>query len=109
MSDLPKLVRDHIPQIIEETGSTCVVSYVRDTREHTSWLKSKMLEEIQEFIETPSYQEAADIVEVTKALCALNELKWENVLKAADDKHQTRGGFGGGVILKSVDYRMENA
>ena len=106
MSDLPKLVRDHIPQIIEETGSTCVVSYINNATDHANWLKSKMLEEIQEFIETPSYQEAADIVEVAKTFCVLHGLEWEAVLDATERKQEERGGFCGGVILKSVDYRM---
>ena len=107
--DLPKLVRDGIPQIIEETGSTCVVSYVDDGKEHVQWLKSKILEEVNEFIEEPTYEEAADIVEVVKALCYLNGLEWEAVLGKAEEKQEISGGFYTGVILETVDYRMNDA
>ena len=109
MSDLPKLVRDRIPHIIEETGSTCTFSYVNDGREHIRRLKLKMYEEIDEFIEGPTYQEAADLLEVVQALCKLNGLEWEGVLKAATTKRQISGGFNTGVILESVNYRMTDA
>lgn len=108
-NDLPKLVRDHIPQIIEETGSTCTVSYVDNGKEHIRWLKSKMLEEIGEFIDEPTYSEAADMVEVIKTLCYLNGLEWETVLGTAVDKQETHGGFYSGVVLETVDYRMNDA
>lgn len=102
----PKLVRDYIPDIIEETGSYCKVSYVDNHEEHVKRLKSKMLEEVQEFVEDPSYSEAADVIEVIKALCHLNGLEWEDALLAADEKRKMSGGFFNGVILESVDYRM---
>jgi len=107
-NSLPKLVRDCIPQIIEETGSTCTVSYVNDGKEHVKWLKLKMLEEIEEFIDEPTYNEAADVVEVIKALCYLNGLEWESVLGAATSKQETHGGFYSGIVLETVDYRMND-
>jgi predicted house-cleaning noncanonical NTP pyrophosphatase (MazG superfamily) len=106
MSDLPKLVRDCIPQVIEETGSTCTVSYANDGKEHIRLLKAKMQEEIEEFIDEPTYNEAADLVEVVKALCYLNGLEWDVVLETAVHKQETRGGFYRGVVLETVDYRM---
>jgi len=105
---LPKLVRDGIPGVIEETNSTCSISYVRDTAEHTQWLLVKLLEEADEFVENPSYEEAADMVEVVKTFCQINDLDWDVVLSKAIDKAETHGGFIGGFILDSVDYRMED-
>ena len=108
-SNLPKLVRDCIPQIIDDTGSTCTVSYVNNGKEHVRWLKAKMLEEIEEFIDEPTYNEAADMVEVVKALCYLNGLEWDAVLSSALKKEETNGGFYSGVVLETVDYRMNDA
>lgn len=107
-ANLPKLIRDGIPQIIEETGSTCSVSYVNDGKEHIRWLKAKMIEEVGEFITEPTYNEAADVVEVIKALCYLNGLEWDVVLSTAVDKQESHGGFYSGVILETVDYRMDD-
>ena len=108
-NSLPKLVRDRIPSIIEETNSTCTVSYAKDLKEHTKWLKSKILEETNEFIEDPSYAEAADMVEVVKAFCHINGLEWNMVLKAAKLKGETHGGFYDGVVLETVNYEMKDA
>ena len=105
---LPKLVRDCIPQIIRETNSTCSISHVRDIDEHQQWLLAKLLEEADEFIEKPSYEEAADLVEVVKTFCHIHELEWEAVLGAAERKEENLGGFTGGIILDSVDYRMKD-
>tara|TARA_B100000214_G_C23807512_1_gene553372 strand:+ start:169 stop:483 length:315 start_codon:yes stop_codon:yes gene_type:complete len=100
----PKLVRDHIPRIIEDTGSACIVSYVNDTKEHNRWLRMKMEEEVVEFIEDPSYEEAADMLEVVKGFCQVNGLSWEDVVEVAQSKAQQRGGFSRGAVLEQVVY-----
>ena len=103
----PKLIRDNIPQIIEETGSTCTVSYVNNIKERIRWLREKIIEETEEFISDPTYSEAADMIEVVKALCYLNGLEWEVVLSTAINKEDTHGGFYSGVILETVNYKMD--
>jgi len=103
-----KLVRDLIPQIIEETGSFCASSLVKNSEEHHSRLKDKIIEEAQEFIENPSYEEAADMVEVIKAFCHLNNLEWEVVLGVAVNKQETHGGFHIGTILERVEYEIKD-
>ena len=97
-----KLIRDHIPEIIEEDGKWCLTRRVHGTDEHMVMLKEKIVEEAQEFIENPSYEEAADMVEVIKAFCYLNDLEWESVLSTAIDKQESRGGFYRGIILQRV-------
>ena len=95
-----KLVRDCIPQIIEEDGRTC---QWRD--EHIAKLSAKMREEVWEFTENPSYEEAADMLEVVKAFCYLHNLEWETVKAYAQDKQQSHGGFHSGIILESFDKK----
>ena len=97
-----KLVRDHIPEIIESDGKWCLCRRVNGADEHMVWLKEKIVEEAQEFIENPSYEEAADMVEVIKAFCHLNSLEWDTVLSAAVNKQETHGGFYSGIILQEV-------
>ena len=98
-----KLVRDCIPQIIEEDGKRCNHRLVHGMDEHMVFLKSKMLEETQEFFENPCYEEAADMLEVVKAFCYLNKLEFGSVLGTAQDKWETHGGFESGVVLLSVE------
>ena len=97
-----KLVRDHIPEIIEEDGKWCLTRRVHGADEHMVMLKEKIVEEAQEFIENPSYEEAADMVEVIKAFCHLNNLEWESVLSKAANKQETHGGFYNGIVLQKV-------
>ena len=61
-------------------------------------LKEKIIEEAQEFIENPSYEEAADMIEVIKAFCYLNDLDWITALRSAFLKEETHGGFYNGII-----------
>ncbi len=97
-----KLVRDYIPEIIESDGKWCLTRRVHGIDEHMVMLKEKIYEEAQEFIENPSYEEAADMLEVIKALCHLNGLEFEVVIGAAENKQEERGGFYRGIILQKV-------
>ena len=97
-----KLVRDCIPEIIKEAGKECKWRYTYGEDEHLVFLRSKMEEETQEFIENPSYEEAADMIEVIKAFCHLNKLDWEIALTSAVNKQETHGSFIGGVVLEEV-------
>jgi len=97
-----KLVRDYIPEIIEEDGKWCLTRRVHGIDEHMTMLKEKIYEEAQEFIENPSYEEAADMLEVIKTFCYLNNLEFEAVDEFAQSKREERGGFSRGVILQKV-------
>ncbi|MBC8410914.1 MAG: nucleoside triphosphate pyrophosphohydrolase [Rhodobacteraceae bacterium] len=98
-----KLVRDYIPEIIEEDGKWCLTRKVQDIDEHMVMLKEKIYEEAQEFIENPSYEEAADMLEVVKAFCYLGGLEFDALEGIAQNKRQARGGFYRGIILLKVN------
>ena len=97
-----KLVRDCIPELIEEDGKWCLTRTAHGVDEHMVMLKEKIIEEAQEFIENPSYEEASDMIEVIKAFCHLNELDWTVALRKALLKEETHGGFYNGIILQKV-------
>ncbi len=99
---MKKLVRDCIPQLIEESGRTCEWRWVGGIDEHVIYLKAKMREEVDEFVENPSYEEAADMLEVLKAFCHLHKFDFEVVMNVAQDKWEKRGGFESGIILLEV-------
>ena len=96
-----KLVRNRIPRIIEEQGKT-PKCHLADLEEFVHRLEDKMNEEMQEFLEKPCLEEAADMYEVLRCLCWLNRLDMEDVINAADIKRIQRGGFNKGIILESV-------
>jgi len=97
-----KLVRDLIPKIIEESGRSCRWHKINNHSEYMSWLKLKIIEEADEFIEDPCLEEAADMLEVVKAFAKINNLDFEEVIAAAKNKTKKRGGFIEGIILEEV-------
>ena len=97
-----KLVRDKIPLIISDCGKTC--AYHHATRdEYKKFLYEKMHEELNEFIDAPCYEEAADMYEVLRAICKFHDLDMSQVLAEANNKRDIRGGFNNKIILENVN------
>ena len=96
-----KLVRDHIPEIIERTGGTCEY-HVADLVEFREALFEKLREELDEFVETPNIEEAADMWEVLQSIFWAHDLDRHRVEREANKKMEERGGFVKGIILESV-------
>ena len=69
-----KLVRDRIPEIIEETHKQFSVRELDEEEIRRFGLK-KLAEEVQEFIEDPSAEEAADILEILEFVCLISYLE----------------------------------
>lgn len=97
-----KLVRNKIPQIIEDSGKECTWRRVYGEDEHLIFLRSKMMEEVDEFIAAPSYEEAADVFEVFRCLLHIHGLKLENVIEKANTKAGYKGNFKDGIVLTGV-------
>ena len=87
-----KLVRDKIPQIIEASGAT-PLTRILETEEYLSCLEAKLDEEVQEFHESKSPEELADILEVVYALAEAHGCSREQLQQIFDAKHTARGGF----------------
>ncbi len=96
-----KLVRDKIPQIIEDTGKDYTI-HTADDEEYVSKLYAKVLEELDEFKENPSAEEMADIFEVLEGLINFYELDREEIESVRKAKREKRGGFEDRVILETV-------
>jgi len=97
-----KLVRDKIPDIIEEDGKECKY-HVANYDEYKSRLYEKMREELDEFINTPCYEEAADMYEVFSSICALHGMSMAQVKYSAIVKCKERGGFNDRIVLEEVN------
>ena len=97
-----KLVRDLIPKIIKESGKGCVYHVAEDAELKQS-LYDKMTEELNEFIEKPCIEEAADMWEVLHAIFEVHNLDAFDVMNEAKDKEDKRGGFKLGIILEKVN------
>lgn len=96
-----KLVRDNIPEIITENGES-PVTHIATNDEYSVALHNKLKEEVEEFLEEPSIEELADILEVVDALIVAHAFSAEDVLEAKEDKFEKRGGFYKKIILDDV-------
>ena len=84
-----KLVRDKIPDVIKVSG--CVAKYHFATNEdYPKLLYAKMVEELEEFEQTPSLEEAADMLEVFVSMLKFHKLSMDDVEAAAREKRSIR-------------------
>ncbi|MPM26894.1 hypothetical protein SDC9_73399 [bioreactor metagenome] len=97
-----KLVRDKIPQVIEEDGRRCETSIV-SKEELLPLLEEKLKEEVNEFMQDKNLEELADIMEVVFGLAENLGYSEEDLLKKREEKKKARGGFKEGVFLKTVE------
>lgn len=93
-----KLVRDRIPEIMQEAG---LVAKTRTllADERLQWLLLKLQEETAELVQEPSISECADVLEVIKAIAFELGFTEKNLLIAAKEKAQARGAFEIGILL----------
>ena len=96
-----KLVRDRIPEIIDEAGKMHRVRQVKN-KELKHFALQKLQEEIQEFIDDPSAEEAADVLEVFHFICERLGLYPHTIEAERTSKRILRGGFEMGYVLEWV-------
>ena len=97
-----KLVRDRIPEIIQQTGKAFAVRQERgDVLQ--DYAMRKLQEEVMEFVENPCAEEAADIMEVMNFLCNRLGIHEHTILSEATAKRVSRGTFEMGFILEWVE------
>ena len=101
-----KLIRDKIPQIIEENKQTPIIKKLNE-KEFTKELFKKLKEEMWEVVKAKDdkkelMKELSDVYEVIDAIIDLYKLDKDSILKLQEDKRQERGGFKERIFLMSV-------
>ena len=87
-----KLIRDHIPEIIESKGGKAQIRRLSD-EEYPIYLEAKLDEEVGEYHRDKNVEELADILEVVYALAESIGCSKEELIKIYQKKHDDRGGF----------------
>lgn len=93
-----KLVRDRIPRIIEEHGNIAI-THEASLSEYKQQLHAKLVEEVDEYLQSEETEELADILEVIHSLTSLHGIHREQLTWIQTKKREERGSFDDKIIL----------
>ena len=93
-----KVIRDRIPEIIEKSGNSANVKELSDS-EFLIELENKLVEELEEYRESKSVEELADMVEVIYRILQLRGTTLEDFEKIRLEKAEKRGAFNKNLFL----------
>lgn len=96
-----KLVRDHIPEIIEASGKTCVTETLSD-EDYLRMIDAKLDEELAEYHNDQNIEELADLMEVIYAAAIARGYTIDQLENVRTEKAEKRGGFQKKILLLEV-------
>lgn len=102
MKTYNKLVRDKIPEIIENNGEVPKTRILSD-EEYLIELNKKLQEEMQEYLASYDIEELVDLEEVLLAILDAKNISHEEFKKIRLEKVNKRGAFKNKIFLESTD------
>ena len=96
-----KLVRDRIPDIIEESGKACITEILSD-EEYLRMVDAKLDEELAEYHKDQNIEELADLMEVICAAAVARGYTLEQLEALRAERASKRGAFEKKILLKEV-------
>ena len=96
-----KLVRDRIPEIIEDSGKSCVTEILSDEA-YLRLVDAKLDEELAEYHSDQNIEELADLLEVIYAAAMARGYTLEQLESVRAAKAEKRGAFANKILLKEV-------
>ena len=99
-----KLVRDRIPEIINNEGKLPIIKQVKG-KEKLCYLYEKLIEEATELKEGELVEELADVQEVLEVIMEELNITPEQMKIAKNKKRKERGGFKKGTVLLYVEEK----
>lgn len=97
-----KLIRDRIPEIISQSGKKASIEKLNEEN-FVKMLNEKLGEELEEYYQSQSIEELADLVEVISSLLEAKGISFEAFEKIREEKREERGGFEKRLLLKWVE------
>lgn len=94
-----KLVRDKIPEIMINNGAQPVTKILSD-EEYLKELNKKLLEELNEYLESGNIEELADLEEVLLAILKHRNVSKEEFNEMRLIKVNKRGAFNNKIYLE---------
>ena len=107
MKEYNKLVRDKIPEIINNDNRVAVTR-ILDNEEYLKELNTKLQEEVKEYLEDNNVEELADIIEVIYGILDSKNVSIEEFEKVRLEKVNKRGAFKQRIFLEK-ELSLEEA
>ena len=96
-----KLVRDRIPEIIEQSGKSCTTEVLSD-EEYLKMVDAKLDEELAEYHKDQNIEELADLMEVIYAAAKARGYTLAELEQVRAAKAEKRGAFDKRILLIDV-------
>ena len=96
-----KLIRDHIPEIIEKQGKRCITRMMK-ADEYIEMVDAKLDEELAEYHKDQNLEELADLLEVIFAAAEARGYTKEQLESVRSEKEAQRGVFRKRLLLLEV-------
>ena len=101
MIEYDKLIRDKIPEIIEQSGKKSIVE-VMDNDTYIEYLEQKLNEELAEYQQDKSIEELADLLEVIYAVAVARGYSVEDLERIRVEEAEKRGAVEKRLRLQGV-------
>ncbi|MDD2413551.1 MAG: nucleoside triphosphate pyrophosphohydrolase [Eubacteriaceae bacterium] len=98
-----KLVRDKIPEIIEESGRHCEYEILSDDASIKNALIDKLKEKADAFAHKPTEDELSDLYEVLTAIVKQYDFEPMHIDYLKMQNNEQKGTYSGNTFLISVD------
>ena len=98
-----KLVRDKIPEVIQENEGKNAKIRILNDEEYLKELNIKLKEEVEEYLASGEIEELADIEEVLRALVEIKGKSLEEFDNLRLSKVEIRVAFKDKIFLESVE------
>lgn len=99
-----KLIRDLIPELIQQTEGICNYAEVKNDEFYYALLQDKLIEEVNEYLATGEITELVDIITVIKYIADVAKVDLKELY---EEKLKTNGGFDKRLIAFFPDPQPE--
>lgn len=103
-----KLVRDRIPELIQQSGQICNYAEAKNLELFGELLRAKLIEEVNEFLSTGKVEELADISLVIETIAGILGYSEEQFKKVCVDKIEEHGKFENKYIIFLPDQLVKS-
>lgn len=101
IKNIDKLVRNNVLEAIKSRGDTPEF-HIANNEEYFEYLKKKLIEEVNEYLNDLNIDEFADVAEVMRTIADLKNIDYLKLEESIEKKNQKAGKFTKRIILDRI-------